>query len=97
FDLYRTDLPLRVAFPLFVSNALRWLYPRQIEDAGLQLRTGQPLIAVLPAGKSQTLRADADGRVSFVETTRAGIYSLRAGSWEQRFAVNLLSDAESNT
>jgi len=108
FDLYRTDLPLRVAFPLFVSNALRWLHPRQIEEAGLQLRTGQPLIAVLPAGareatltdpagKSQTLRADADGRVSFVETTRAGIYSLRAGSWEQRFAVNLLSDAESNT
>ena len=107
FDLYRTDFPLRVAFPLFVSNALRWLYPRQIEDAGLQLRTGQPLIAALPAGvreatladpagKSQTLRADADGRVSFVETTRAGIYSLTGGSWEQRFAVNLLSDAESN-
>ena len=25
FDLYRTDFPLRVAFPLFVTNALRWL------------------------------------------------------------------------
>ena len=108
FDLYRTDFPLRVAFPLFVSNALHWLYPSQIEDAGLQLRTGQPLTASLPAGvreatlidptgKSHALRADADGRVSFVETTRAGIYTLKAGSWGQRFAANLLSDAESNT
>ncbi len=107
FDLSRTDFPLRVAFPLFLSNALRWLYPSQIEDAGLQLRTGQPLTANLPAGvreatltdptgKSHTLGTDADGRVSFVETTRAGVYTLKAGSWEQRFAVNLLSDAESN-
>lgn len=107
FDLSRTDFPLRVAFPLFVSNALRWLYPSQIEDAGLQLRTGQPLIANLPAGvrkavltdptgNRSTLDSDADGRVSFVDTTRAGIYTLKAGSWEQRYAVNLLSEAESN-
>ncbi|MBI2163689.1 MAG: VWA domain-containing protein [candidate division NC10 bacterium] len=107
FDLYRTDFPLRVAFPLFVSHALRWLYPSQIEDAGLQLRAGQPLMASLPAGvreatltdpagKGRTLRADADGRVSFVDTARAGVYTLRAGTWEQRFAVNLLSDGESN-
>lgn len=107
FDLYRTDFPLRVAFPLFVSNALRWLYPRQIEDAGLQLTTGQPLTVSLPAGsgaatvvdptgKSHQLRPDADGRISFVETTHAGIYGVKAGSWEQRFAVNLLDEGESN-
>lgn len=107
FDLYRTDFPLRVAFPLFISNALRWLYPSQIEDAGLQLRTGQPLTANLPAGAreatlteptgtSTRLRADSDGRASFADTTHAGIYTVQAGTWEQRFAVNLLSDAESN-
>ncbi len=107
FDLHRTDFPLRVAFPLFISNALRWLYPNQIENAGLQLTTGQPLTAGLPVGvpeatltdpdgRSHALRADADGRVGFVETTRAGIYALKAGAWEQRFAVNLLSDGESN-
>ena len=107
FDLYKTDFPLRVAFPLFISHALRWLYPSQIEDAGLQLRTGQPLTTSLPAGvreatvtdpvgKSHALRADADGRASFVETTRAGVYTLKAGTWEQRFAVNLLSEGESN-
>jgi uncharacterized membrane protein len=107
FDLYRTDLPLRVAFPLFVSNALRWLQPRTLEDAGLQLRTGQPLTVGLPVGARQatltdaggrthSLQADADGKVGFVETTRAGIFTVKAGAWEQRFAVNLLADSESN-
>lgn len=107
FDLFRTDLPLRVAFPLFVSNALRWLYPSQLEDAGLQLHTGQPLTVSLPAGrqlatltdptgKSHSLQADTNGRVSFVETTHVGIYTVKAGMWEQRFAVNLLDEGESN-
>jgi uncharacterized membrane protein len=107
FNLYKTDFPLRVAFPLFVSNALRWLHPSQLEDAGLQLTTGQPLTATLPpgakaatltdpAGQNFPLRTDADGRVSFVETTHAGIYTLKAGTWEQRFAVNLLDTGESN-
>ena len=107
FDLYRTDLPLRVAFPLFVSNALRWLSPSRLEDVGLQLRAGQTLSAALPAGaraatlvdpigRKHTLQADADGRVSFVDTTRAGLYTVTADGWEQRFVVNLLDDAESS-
>ncbi|HWT77231.1 MAG TPA: vWA domain-containing protein, partial [Candidatus Methylomirabilis sp.] len=107
FDLFRTDFPLRVAFPLFVSNALRWLYPSQLEDAGLQLHTGQPLTTSLPAGeqvatlidpsgKTHSLQADASGRVSYAETTHAGIYTVKAGAWEQRFAVNLLDEGESN-
>ncbi|RPI08814.1 MAG: VWA domain-containing protein, partial [Zetaproteobacteria bacterium] len=107
FDLFRTDLPLRVAFPLFVSNALRWLSPSRLEDAGLQLRTGQPLNIALPdgaseatlvdpAGRQHALRPDADGRASFANTTRVGMYAIRAGDWEQRFALNLLEDGESN-
>jgi Mg-chelatase subunit ChlD len=107
FDLYRTDFPLRVAFPLFVSNALRWLSPSRLEDAGLQLRTGHPLTISLPAGVTEAtlsdpagldhpLRADADGRASFVHTAKVGIYTVRAGRWEQRFALNLLDEAESN-
>jgi Ca-activated chloride channel homolog len=107
FDLYRTDLPLRVAFPLFISNALRWLSPNRLEDTGVQLRGGQPIAATLPAGvgeatltdpagRAHTLRADADGRISFVDTTAVGIYTVAAGNWIQRFAVNLLNEGESN-
>ena len=36
FDLFKTDFPLRVAFPLILSNTLRWLHPagaRPVEPA----------------------------------------------------------------
>ncbi|MBI4537311.1 MAG: VWA domain-containing protein [candidate division NC10 bacterium] len=107
FDLYRTDLPLRVAFPLFVSHAVRWLSPTRLEDAGLTRRTGEPIsaripvpareaILTVPGGRAQALPVDANGRVDFADTTRAGQYSIRAGNWEQSFALNLLQEGESN-
>jgi uncharacterized membrane protein len=107
FDLARTDLPLRVAFPLFVSNALRWLAPSRGEEANAAIRAGQPLVLPLPAGAREatlttpagrrlTLTADADGRASFADTREAGIYTLAAGDWQERIAANLLDEAESN-
>src|SRR5207247_2141918 len=33
FDLFRSDLPLRVAFPVMMSRALRWLHPADLEQA----------------------------------------------------------------
>ncbi len=108
FDLFKTDLPLRVAFPLFVSNALRWLAPSRLEDAGLQLTPGQAITLPLPGGaKEATVRgpdgrarrvpADRGGRMHFVDTTQVGVYTVKAGDWERRFAVNLLDAGESAT
>src|SRR5438876_390955 len=37
FDLFKTDFPLRVAFPLILSNTLRWLHPAALEQSSLQL------------------------------------------------------------
>ena len=34
--------------------------------------------------------------MSYVDTANAGIYTVTADGWEQRFVVNLLDDAESN-
>lgn len=52
FDLRDTDLPLRVAFPIFVTNAVRWLSaPRgsnQTND-GAPMRTGDPVSLLAPA------------------------------------------------
>ena len=70
FNLFRTDLPLRVAFPLFVSNALRWLSPSRLEDAGLQLRAGQTLAAALPAGAGMATLTDPAGRNHALRRTR---------------------------
>jgi Ca-activated chloride channel homolog len=107
FDLYRTDLPLRVAFPLLISNAVRWLAPNHLDDASLMFSAGQPLTAAVPAdtgeatltdpaGVRHTLVPDANGRVSYADTTLVGVYTLQAGSFSQRFAVNLLNEDESN-
>lgn len=107
FDLARSDLPLRVAFPLLVSQTLRWLQPARLEEAGQSLQTGQPLRVSLPPGAAEavlrgpggeetSLRADAHGQVEILETARAGLYRLRAGAWEQAFALNLLAESESD-
>ena len=44
FRLNETDLALRVAFPIFVTNAVRWLSStRTQDDANAAQRTGQPV------------------------------------------------------
>ena len=52
FDLRESDLPLRVAFPIFVTNTLRWLSaPRGAGNAseGAPLRAGEPVPLLAPA------------------------------------------------
>ena len=106
FDLFKTDLPLRVAFPLFVTNALRWLSPSRLEDVSLQFRAGQPATIAVPPGISEVEVTDPagarskvaaeGGRVTAVGTGRVGLYKLKAGEWEGRFAVNLLDEGLSD-
>src|SRR6059058_346981 len=38
FDLFKTDFPLRVAFPLILSNSLRWLHPAGLDQSSLSSR-----------------------------------------------------------
>jgi len=40
FDLMRSDLPLRVAFPVFMNNLLRWLRPQQDETSAGYVQAG---------------------------------------------------------
>ena len=40
FDLFKTDFPLRVAFPLILSNSLRWLHPAGLDQLEPQLAAG---------------------------------------------------------
>ena len=50
FDLFKTDFPLRVAFPLILSNSLRWLHPSGADQASLQFAAGQPVLLPVPHG-----------------------------------------------
>ena len=111
FDLRDTDLPLRVAFPIFITNSLRWLTaPRGLDsnNEGATLRTNGavPLFAPEnvkqieisgPGGFKTTIPNRGDGApVSFDGAARVGQYAATGNGWKQNFAVSLLDKSESD-
>ena len=106
FDLLQSDLPLRVAFPIFIGNLLRWLAPPD-SDGGGQIRAGIPYPLYLDSPISHLTVQDPEGRQQqyevrgnpwiFSDTQRLGVYTLRAGDTFKRYlAVNLLDGRESD-
>jgi uncharacterized membrane protein len=106
FDLFKTDLPLHVAFPLIVSNAIRWLHPAGIDQASLQLTAGQPMLLPVehdvasvtvrtPSGR-RVIAQVVRGAVSFAETDEIGVYTIETGRRDLRVAVNLANAEESD-
>lgn len=105
FDLMASDLPLRIAFPVLMHNALQWLQPTRVEFPAQSAQAGSSFVLPLPpgddeveittpSGKKETL--SAEGRpVVLTDTSEAGIYRYKSASREGRFAVNLLDEAES--
>jgi Ca-activated chloride channel family protein len=106
FDLFKTDLPLRVAFPLILSNSLRWLQPVGLEGADLMVAAGSPLRLAVEHGVEAATVRDATGgsrtvpitrgALMFAQTDRVGLHTVVAGSRVIPFAVNLLNAGESN-
>jgi uncharacterized membrane protein len=106
FDLFKTDFPLRVAFPLILSNALRWLHPAALDQSSLQLAAGQPILLPVAHGVTSATVTMPSGRavkapvtrgvVSFTETDEVGIYTLATGKSQTKLAVNLADAEESN-
>jgi hypothetical protein len=89
-------LPLGTAFPVLISNAIRWLANR--EGNPVALTAGEPLhwqlsgeeqqpVVVDPAGQSLPTTF-VDGILSVVDTSTAGIYRLRLDSADRMIAVN---------
>jgi hypothetical protein len=97
FDVRRSDLPLRVAWPLLLLNGIDWFVQ---EDAGYlsSYETGEtwsvpaPADAeaatlITPTGDERTVPV-VDGR-AVCTGLHAGFYTLRAGEAEDVFAANL--------
>src|SRR5207244_10035994 len=100
------DVPLRVAFPLILSNGLRWLHPAGLDQASLQLTAGQPILLPVEHGVTsvsvntpggRTVKAQVTrGVVSFTETDEVGVYTLSTAKGETKIAVNLADADESD-
>jgi hypothetical protein len=112
FDLRDSDLPLRVAFPIFVTNALRWLSaPRGTSSLdGAPLRAGETVALNIP-GDAREVQIQAPDNTTrrvavpespllYAGTDEVGVYTAQAGSgkntWKKTFAVSLLNATESD-
>ncbi|OGP24968.1 MAG: hypothetical protein A2038_00600 [Deltaproteobacteria bacterium GWA2_57_13] len=105
FDLFASDLPFRVAFPILFSNAFNWFRPPRSEFPAEQVQAGTPYAIHVspggdrvevkrPRGRSETLQATANPLL-YPETVEAGFYAFKAQSRQGEFAVNLFSQSES--
>ena len=108
FNLSDSDWPLRVSFPIFLTNAVRWL----TASGGLgadqpETPTGGAAAVTVPGGQSSVSITRPDGSVTAVnapptggavlvdDTRQSGVYHAHAGSLDYPFAVNLDSADES--
>jgi len=110
FDLYDSDLPLQIAWPILTSDLAGWFRtPRMVEAANgltaggtLLLRTvpdADTIRVTRPDGALTTFRPN-DARMVYTETLGAGVYSVQAYKGaallaQEAFAVNLFSTLES--
>ena len=109
FPLLESDMPLRIAFPIFLTNTLEWLSAKPGSAGGGIVRPGEIVALAAPksGGALQIKRPDnrtdsvsatqaADAPRLYDRADRVGIYSATgAGGFSQTFAVSLLSHAES--
>jgi hypothetical protein len=105
FDLRKSDLPMRVAFPVLVVNALDWFGGA---DTGLlaSYPTGRAFSLAAPAGANELLIRGPDGTTAHapVRDARASYYLRKTGYYEvtsagdkstRLIAANLASPSES--
>lgn len=106
FNINRSDLPLRVAFPVIIANSIAWFtQPKGMPDTGLQtggqLRLDVAEIAdrqftiTGPSGEPVRIRREGD-EVVFSATERAGFYEVKGETLDAVVAVSLASESESD-
>ncbi len=112
FDLRRSDLPLRVAFPLLMANLIDALVPGGASGLPASVEPGRPVAIPVPSqANAVTVRTPdgqahkvtpSEGRALFEQTITPGVYEV---AWQDdagrpnvlgRFVVNLFDANESD-
>jgi Ca-activated chloride channel family protein len=106
-DLAHGRFPVTVGYPIFVSNAIRWL-AHSDDTTESQVRTGAPvlldappttgrLVVTKPSGATREVVVPTNGGGSFDDTDQVGIYTVAGpNGFKRSFAANLADFAESN-
>lgn len=94
FDPVRSDLPMRVAFPLFIEDALIWLAGRE-EPVATGLRTGETKLLPPGARVGKTPGRDPEAWVENVfQPDRSGFYKVEGWDEAEWLAVSFLDREE---
>ncbi len=107
FSITESLFPLRVAFPILISNSIRWLGTGDSDSELSQIAASSPITITVPPGikKLTITRPDGSkreasigeqGKAIFDETSLAGIYTASAPNFSYNFAANLASASESD-
>lgn len=110
FSLFRSDLPLQVAYPVLMSNLVGWLAPRDGGEVPVQVAPGELVKFAVPpdqtGGKAISIKLPdgtfvtptvEDGAVLFSDTHALGIYQIYLDNdLYTDFVVNFLSPLESD-
>lgn len=106
FDIGRSDLPLRIAFPVMMSNFFQWLYPNKLMFSTAQIRAGEPFPIYLdsrtdhvsirtPSGKWEKISITSNPLL-YTNTYQTGLYRIAEDDKRRHFAVNLVDESESD-
>jgi len=107
FDLFASRWPLRVSFPVFMANAVRYFGGVEQMGKGMHVRPGKAISFDAPPGVesvevtypdgSRSPFAVQSGRVTFGDTRAPGPYVFKTGDEQTRtFVVNLTDPRESD-
>lgn len=106
FDLNRSDLPLRVAFPVMMNNIFNWLNPNTLDFSTTQVQAGKPMrLHLRPQTTAFSIRTPVGEKEDIVPTTNPfqykmtnniGVYRVVEGEKRTKFAVNLADENESD-
>lgn len=107
FAVTDSVFPLKVAFPIFISNSVRWLASTEGSRDSVSVRTGEPVVipaspgttvdVTRPDGGRVALTAGGDGAADLAATDEIGFYTVRSPRTTWEFAANLSDPAESDT
>ncbi|MGQ4807346.1 hypothetical protein NKDENANG_00694 [Candidatus Entotheonellaceae bacterium PAL068K] len=106
FDPMRSDLPLRVAFPVFISNLLHWVAPQQGDFTAGQIQAGMPYAVFFDPPVKQLDIQEPGEKIPrkhkvpgnpwiFTAADRVGVYIMRAKDQKHYLTVSLLDETES--
>ena len=106
FDITRSDLPFKIAYPVMMSNIINWLNPHRLEFSTLQTRAGEPFdIHLAPQTEVFHTRAPHEkwekqpavaNPFRYTRTDQVGIYSIYENGKQSYFTVNLADESESD-